>query len=184
MTLLARLADILERDGRAVLVTVTDAVGSAPRDAGARMAVAENGSFTGTIGGGALEWEALRTAAALFDADAPRSRSERKSLGPDLAQCCGGRVTLVFEQLDRHDLRWIKALLGRPEALRVVVVEEGAGVGATRRLADEAEAAALGPGYRLTLPDGRALERFGESRMPLWLFGAGHVGRALALALA
>ena len=49
MTLLARLADILERDGRAVLVTVTDAVGSAPRDAGARMAVAENGSFTGTI---------------------------------------------------------------------------------------------------------------------------------------
>ena len=34
------------------------------------------------------------------------------------------------------------------------------------------------------LRDGRIVERFGQDVTPLYLFGAGHVGRALVLALA
>jgi xanthine dehydrogenase accessory factor len=40
-----------------------------------------------------------------------------------------------------------------------------------------------GPGYA-ALPDGRITERFGMNTTPLLLFGAGHVGQCLALALA
>ena len=38
--------------------------GSAPREAGARMVVLSDGGFTGTIGGGALEWQAIAHAQA------------------------------------------------------------------------------------------------------------------------
>ena len=42
---------------------------------------------------------------------------------------------------------------------------------------------AEGPGYA-ALPDGRVMERFGANPTPLYLFGAGHVGQSLVLALA
>src|SRR5437764_1280114 len=41
------------------------------------------------------------------------------------------------------------------------------------------------PGARMVVaPDGRLVERFGAEPTPLHLFGAGHVGHALAAALA
>ena len=62
MSLYDKLARMIEQDGRAVLVTVADVKGSAPREVGATMAVAIDGSFSGSIGGGALEWQALAEA--------------------------------------------------------------------------------------------------------------------------
>ncbi len=55
---LARLRDLTARGETLALVTVSDTKGSAPRETGATMAVLADGSFFGTIGGGALEWEA------------------------------------------------------------------------------------------------------------------------------
>ena len=45
----------------AMLVEVTEALGSAPREAGTRMLVSAT-QFAGTIGGGHLEFEAIRIA--------------------------------------------------------------------------------------------------------------------------
>ena len=55
------LAAALERGPRAVLVTVADARGSTPRESGAAMVVTPDG-IAGTIGGGHLEYEAIRLA--------------------------------------------------------------------------------------------------------------------------
>ena len=78
-----------------IRVTILANAGSTPRDAGTEMFVRADG-FEGTIGGGALEWEALRTARQML-ADG-KQRSERQiALGPALGQCCGGAVTLLFE---------------------------------------------------------------------------------------
>ena len=52
--------------GAVALVTLAQAQGSSPREPGARMVVAPDGRFTGTIGGGALEWGALAEAQALL----------------------------------------------------------------------------------------------------------------------
>ena len=85
--------------GAAVLVTVADAKGSSPRDAGARMIVRPDGGFSGTIGGGTLEWIALAEAQALMSGGGkPDFKRIEKSLGPDLGQCCGGWVAVTLER--------------------------------------------------------------------------------------
>jgi xanthine dehydrogenase accessory factor len=78
-----------------IRVTVVSTRGSAPREPGAGMLVRPDG-ILGTIGGGALEWEAMAQARAMLkDGAGPVERTV--SLGPGLGQCCGGAVTLRFE---------------------------------------------------------------------------------------
>src|SRR6516165_12377247 len=99
-----RLIDAIEAEGSAALVTLTRVEGSSPREAGARMVVRPSGGFHGTIGGGALEWAALDAAQATLKHG--RGPAERRSLalGPELAQCCGGRVEWRIETFDWRDL--------------------------------------------------------------------------------
>ncbi|MEJ6392504.1 xanthine dehydrogenase accessory protein XdhC [Gymnodinialimonas sp. 2305UL16-5] len=108
-----------------ITVTVRSSRGSAPRDAGATMRVGPD-DVNGTIGGGALEWEAIRIARTML-ADGTLQAERTFPLGPDLGQCCGGAVTLDF-------------------------------------IADA-------PDIEPTEP-------------PIWIWGAGHVGRAIAATLA
>ena len=154
MTTWSLIARALKAHGSCALVSVVKAEGSVPREEGARMVVSPQG-FHGTIGGGTLEWKALAEAQRLLGK--PRQvKMLTQSLGPDLGQCCGGRVTLAIESFEAASLPEIRELAAREER---------------------------GP---FTL-DGRLpgiAERFGESRRPVLLFGAGHVGRALVLALA
>ncbi|MCU4654442.1 xanthine dehydrogenase accessory protein XdhC [Roseibacterium sp. SDUM158016] len=110
---------------RGVRVTVVSTRGSAPREAGTQMLVTVDG-IEGTIGGGALEWEAMAEARRML-ADGRGTDTRQMALGPGLGQCCGGAVTLRFEVAE-------------------------------------------------------ALER-GEGA-PAWIWGAGHVGRALVSVLA
>jgi hypothetical protein len=70
--------------------------GSAPREAGAKMVVTIQGQF-GSIGGGHLEFKALAQARALIAAGVGSTKLQEYALGPQLGQCCGGRVTLLFE---------------------------------------------------------------------------------------
>ncbi len=124
----------------AVLVQVQATEGSAPRDAGAWMAVFAD-ALVGTIGGGHLEFEAIDRARALLTHGAQGegagkpSETMRLALGPSLGQCCGGVVQLRLERVTPQDL---------PALQRRLEVE----------------------------------------RMPVVLFGGGHVGHALAEVLA
>ncbi len=101
----------LVADGRpCVLVTVAHIAGSAPREPGARMLVTAT-QVTGTIGGGNLEFEAVRIARSRLEdtaaAGAPRFL-ELFPLGPMLQQCCGGAVFLHFEVV-RAPCDWLQA---------------------------------------------------------------------------
>src|SRR3954447_8713590 len=97
--------------GAAALVTLAQAQGSSPREVGARMVVAPSGAFTGTIGGGALEWGALAEAQAILARrDGPAVSRLDKALGPDLGQCCGGRVLLTIERFGAADREKIAPL--------------------------------------------------------------------------
>jgi xanthine dehydrogenase accessory factor len=81
-----------------IRVTVAAVQGSAPREEGAEMLVRADG-ITGTIGGGALEWEAMRLARQML-ADGKARAEHRFPLGPALGQCCGGAVVLRFEAVE------------------------------------------------------------------------------------
>src|SRR5215210_5713562 len=101
---------IAEHDA-AALVTLAQAQGSSPREVGARMVVAPDGAFTGTIGGGALEWSALAEAQAILSRrDGPAVSRLARALGPDLGQCCGGRVLLTIERFGATDDEVIASL--------------------------------------------------------------------------
>jgi xanthine dehydrogenase accessory factor len=86
-----------------VLVTVAEVRGHAPRDAGAKMVVAADGTW-GSIGGGNLEETVVARARALLEA--PPAGPEQLTVGlTDRArtdhgrQCCGGEVTVLLEPL-------------------------------------------------------------------------------------
>ena len=129
------IRDFLRREPGAILVEVTGAAGSTPRDTDAWMLVSERAIFA-TIGGGQLEYMAIdqaRRALRSGSAAAPMN----VPLGPEIGQCCGGRVGLSF--------------------------------------------AALNPALAKDLID--RSDREMASRPHVYVFGAGHVGDALAMAL-
>jgi xanthine dehydrogenase accessory factor len=131
----ADLAAFLARHSLAIVAELAAVRGSSPRAAGTFMLIASEETI-GTIGGGALEHlvirrarQAIREGLVRGDLDVP--------LGPEIGQCCGGRVTVSM------------------------------------RIVDEAGAAGL-------LARAEAEE---AARPNVFVFGAGHVGHALARAL-
>jgi len=174
------IARLVAAQGAAALVTLAEAEGSSPREVGARMVVAPDGTFTGTIGGGALEWGALAEAQALLAREAPMLVRLDRALGPDLGQCCGGRVLLTIEKFDARDRSDIEGLA---QAEGAGVLATFATLGADGRLMRRVIEPFEGPAYQMR-SGGSVRERFGEEPTAFYLFGAGHVGRALIQALA
>lgn len=71
---------------------------SAPRETGATMLVGRRATH-GTIGGGQIEYMAIDQARALLARGAGGGEMD-VPLGPEIGQCCGGRVRLVLRLLD------------------------------------------------------------------------------------
>lgn len=180
MSTWASVERFITAQGAAALVTLAHAEGSSPREVGARMVVAPDGMFTGTIGGGALEWGALAEAQGLLTRQGPMIARLDRALGPDLGQCCGGRVLLTIEKFTAADREKVAALAtGEHHGVLTTSGTVAPDGRLARQIADRRE----GPAYAVQ-PDGTVLERFGEEPTAFYLFGAGHVGRALAVALA
>jgi xanthine dehydrogenase accessory factor len=177
-----RLIDAIEAEGSAALVTLARVEGSSPRESGARMVVRPSGGFHGTIGGGALEWAALEAAqSALQQGRGPATRRSL-ALGPELAQCCGGRVEWRIETFDRRDIDQL-APLAAAEARGPAMLK--ASIGGDGRVERMLEGSRRGEGLIGSETEGKGwAEPLGQSAHTVYLFGAGHVGRALALALA
>lgn len=172
----AELAAAVAAQGAVARVVVAGSAGSAPREPGAAMLVWA-GSQSGTIGGGALEWQAA-AAARLLLASGGGARITRHPLGPGLGQCCGGAVTLVTEVWDAAA---IAALPEDGPVLRRIDGPEAPPLALVR-----AAKAARGEGVRSVpmLRDGWLLETVARPMREVWIWGAGHVGRALVTVLA
>lgn len=170
-----RLIELIEAEGAAALVSLVKTEGSSPRGAGARMVVRPSGGFHGSIGGGEMEWRALAEARGALDAGRGAALRRVVTLGPELGQCCGGRVEWRIETFDARDREALASLAAAERAGRFAVVARTATDGhVERRIAGE----------EAPLAAGAWREEFGDAAISLYLFGAGHVGRALALALA
>jgi len=182
MRVFNRLVEAIEAEGAGALVSLVKVEGSSPRESGARMIVRPSGAFNGTIGGGALEWQALEAAQAALAAGRGAALRRIVSLGPDLAQCCGGRVQWLIETFDARDAADLAALAAAERAGPFVAEARKTPDG---RLARSIRPGPVGAGAEIELlPDGALRERFADAATRLYLFGAGHVGRALVLALA
>lgn len=120
-----------------ILVRVTEAKGSTPRETGAFMLVGTC-FLAGTVGGGALEHECVAQARQMLCQHENLREHEFILGGQNTNQCCGGRARVRLERIT-------------PDIVH-----------------------ALENNIRQEL----------EARPVLLMFGAGHVGRALAYALA
>ena len=170
----------LDNGTPAMWIVLATARGSSPRDPGAAMVVTA-ADFAGTLGGGTLEHRAIALARALLTRGVDGAHV-RVPLGPSLGQCCGGLVTLAFKQLRAADQGWLQHVqqqlaqpapiaigLSLPPPQPIEVAERGEPLDGTV-VVDAADPA-------LTVPLRGAV-------LPVVLFGAGHVGRALVQALA
>lgn len=182
------------RNAPVVRVVVATVRGSAPREPGACMLVTPTGEL-GTIGGGHLELVATRIARGLLRGrEAPAEsdigatsppRLDRFALGASLGQCCGGIVELWFQRYDASDLPFLARALEAREGGETTVMEG-------RRLLTHEEALREGASH-LDVHDAVLLrgasgptlyESIRLRDTSLWLFGAGHVARALVHVLA
>ena len=121
----ARLAKWLDAGEAVVLVTVTSAQGSTPREVGVRMGISA-GSICGTIGGGALEALAIREARSLLNSEG-QSLDIDQPLGPEIGQCCGGRAQLHIAKLDSDAITTLQGAEAKMEANQPHVLIFGAG---------------------------------------------------------
>ena len=194
-----QLAEVLGRE-HCVVVTMDLILGSAPRESGSRMIVTADEAF-GSIGGGNLEFEATAHARGLLaQAGSPWQEHRPYSLGPALNQCCGGTVTLLFERFEAAIPAWLEELvekagkqqpvvlasaIDRAEPCKVLLPQADRNGTVPVEVMDRGRKLLQGAGEagidKLETPDGEWwLEISGEKRKPLILFGAGHVGQAVA----
>ena len=171
----------VDAHGAVARVVVAAAAGSAPREPGAAMLVWAGGQ-SGTIGGGALEYAAADRARARLAAGAAPALFARIPLGPGLGQCCGGAVTLVTELYDSHALERLGDAPGGVHARPVAPGADATPPLALRRVLNRARSAGVLPAPQLV--EGWLVEPLTTPARPLWIWGAGHVGRALVATLA
>lgn len=130
------IAAFFAREPVAIVAELTSVRGSSPRNEGTFMLIGAE-TLYGTIGGGALEYLVIDHARRLITTGRATEVLD-VPLGPEIGQCCGGRVAVSLRHVT-------------PE-----IAEE-----LTARLVAER-----------------------ERRPHVYVFGAGHVGRALAECLA
>ncbi len=156
------------KHGPVCRVVIAEAKGSTPRETGASMLVWPEGQ-SGTIGGGRLEFEAAAMARQNIDRQIWHS-GKAFPLGPGLGQCCGGAVILSFELFTADSLprsfphaHPVMAHLSCPPAV-------------TRAMEGDVT-------QPLYISDW-LIEPLTAPTLGLWIWGAGHLGRALVDVLA
>ena len=90
-------------DGKRVAVArVVNIEGSGPRDAGAAMAVSEDGEVAGSVSGGCVEGAVVTEALGVLAGDGPKlvkfGYSDDEAFAVGLT--CGGTIHLFIEPLD------------------------------------------------------------------------------------
>jgi xanthine dehydrogenase accessory factor len=118
-----RLAELSQTGVPFVCVTMVEAVGSTPQDAGSKMLVTAKGLAIGTVGGGRVELKAIEHAQAMLAKPvglAPITQLVEWNLKRDVGMTCGGTVKLFFETYNHSD--WRVVVFGAGHVASEVVV--------------------------------------------------------------
>ena len=169
-----RLIALIEQQGTVARIAVATTHGSTPREVGSSMMVTASGQ-EGTIGGGALEFHAVERARAMLTDG--KTNVTRKALGPALNQCCGGAVTLVTEVFDAE------CFAEHPHLAYIRRISDGpSDIPPRINRAIEISQTANRP-VPTIFHSGWFVEPTWRLRTEAVIYGAGHVGQALATVL-
>lgn len=204
-TIIEHLIQTLAAGEKAVIATVVEQSGSAPRGSGARMLITASGALYGTVGGGVVEAECCREANQLLGEEGnmrllPFSLS-REDVA-DAGLICGGKMKVLLEKQGAESLACWREVMNASDGVALISrlpqgEERGAEICCPTLLAAD--------GRRCGAALGRELEQkiqscIGQKKQPwletfekerffvdplvdsgtLWLVGGGHVGLAVA----
>ena len=161
----------IDLNGKLVRIVVTEVKGSVPRDFGTSMMVWKDGQ-AGTIGGGALEYQAVKAARVALETKVSWNSSH--PLGPELGQCCGGFVKLVGEYFDTTCIPdfengfFARPISGDKSEPMPFAVKRDLSLALCKGTQSEAK-----------LIEGWFIEPLNTREDNVWIWGAGHVGRAI-----
>ena len=187
--ILNTMLSALTRGEGVMLCSILKADGSSPRGAGAHMAVFADGTALGTVGGGAVERQSVLLARELLEGK--RNALRDFALHPEAANStgmvCGGDVTVWFQYIPPENAAQIGVLrawrdaLGSGRNVWLCLVLDGETLREFRLLtADELRHGTEGFFTSRPYWDGSTFVEPIVRAGRVYLFGAGHVGRALA----
>lgn len=126
------LANVVARGEPAVLATVIASQGSAPRKAGAKMLIRHDGTFVGSVGGGAAEKLVTEKAADVMHAAKPQVLHLDLSGEKGSVMICGGQMDIFLEPIRPPETLYLfgaghiaqsTAALAKTLGLLVVVID-------------------------------------------------------------
>ncbi|MFK7866965.1 MAG: xanthine dehydrogenase accessory protein XdhC [Alphaproteobacteria bacterium] len=161
-----------------ILIMVTGHKGSAPREKASWMLIDQNQHY-GTLGGGQLEFEAIAKAREMLNQGKFQVRLKQDYLlGPDLGQCCGGAVHLLFQPIPTRTnmdqaLPWLEIAASK-------ITQAPNQAGYLYFSMDDLEQPPYWHAVASTM-DHLHDQALNNGWQHLYVFGAGHVGQAIAL---
>lgn len=97
MDIFEHIVEAKKKNEPLVLATVIESMGSAPREAGARMLIRSNGSLVGTVGGGAIEKIVADEALKVMGTSTTKIiKHNLKDIGME----CGGGMSVFLEPVN------------------------------------------------------------------------------------
>ena len=178
MQIWSKILSTLSAGNSCAMISVVETFGSTPREVGARIIVNKEGVFYGSIGGGNMENTSLQEAQSLLQSNSDEIILKEYLLGPELGQCCGGAVKILTEVFTPDHI----------DEVEIFVRSESEGLFMTTgEIGDYRVQRSIIDGSEQTVginEGGRLIESFGASNPTVYVFGAGHIGKALMLTLA
>ncbi|HTR21567.1 MAG TPA: XdhC/CoxI family protein [Gemmatimonadales bacterium] len=184
MNLWRAAAELARAGSGGALATVARTAGSTPVPVGTKMVVGPAGRIAGTVGGGCVEADILAAASEAQRIGAPLLRTHHLNadLAGDLGLSCGGTVEIFVEPL-LPLTEYVRVLELAAAAETGVVTTAVAWPSRPEKSFDPAPPAASAPAAALSV-DGRLVIEHLTAPPRVLVFGAGHVGAAIASAAA
>lgn len=205
------LCQLIKKKESFILATILSKSGSTPRVAGTKMIIRKNGDILGTIGGGIVEAEIIKTAPEILKSDNARILTfdmSTTAIADGMDMICGGKEQILMEKVspDKATCQMYETFLhhiqtGQKSLLVADITDVGEKGGKIERcmitedkkicgshdLSTPAMEALLDQAARerspslFTLEGRRLLAEPSSSAGTVYLFGAGHVSRQTAL---
>ena len=175
----------LRRGNSAVVVDVIKSKGSTPRKIGARMVCFSNGTAVGTVGGGAIEHNAVAVCREIDKGVMTKKYTLNHSDAADLGMVCGGEVELCFVKIEADEdsiglfEQVLKCIEQNKKAWLVTDISGGRLFACCDDDKPAAELAEVFKSKAVLSCDGRyyAVPLFCDG--VVYIFGGGHIARAL-----
>jgi len=178
-------AELIQQVHAGALATVARARGSTPVPAGTKMLVGAEGRLIGSVGGGCVEADVI---GAALDAQAQRrptllTHHLNADLAGDLGLSCGGTVDIFIEPL-LHDPQYLRVLEMAAMADSGLVRTATEWTNGPVKTFEPLKSERAGTVAATLTRDGRFMEERLSPAPRVFVFGAGHVGAAIARAAA